>query len=131
MNLLAYKSLEVGVISIHCMSDYFLDPHEFSTAETASHLDQVEFPTTYPMLNHPSTVFVVKHYSSESRSASVEFEPDSNFRVLKVQITIGCAEVILSHGQVKELARLLKLAEPKTCSQKEPTVDINLLNSTV
>ena len=39
VNLIADKTLSVGVLSVHLMADYFLDPHEYSTDETASALD--------------------------------------------------------------------------------------------
>ena len=61
MSLLGNKQLEVGEISVHLMKDKWLDPHEFNPASyEAALLDQKEFPQSYPLLNHPSTILLLK-----------------------------------------------------------------------
>lgn len=61
MCLLAGKQLSIGDISLHLMKDKWLDTHEYPTeAYLAQKLDKLDFPHTYPVLNHPSTIMLLK-----------------------------------------------------------------------
>ena len=60
MSGLANKQLAVGDISVYLMQDRHLDKYEYKTDENVSNLDSCEYPWTYPWLNHPSTLVLMK-----------------------------------------------------------------------
>ena len=62
-NLLSNKSFAISDISVHLMKDKWLDAAEYQKpGEFNSKLsyDSALFPFTYPLLNHPSTILLIK-----------------------------------------------------------------------
>jgi len=55
------KKLAIDDISAHLMNDAWLDPFEFVKEGTINaNLTKLQFPFSYPLLNHPSTIFLLK-----------------------------------------------------------------------
>lgn len=77
MSALANKQLGVGDLSVHLMSDRFLDKYEFKNSENVSALDSSECPYTYPWLNHPSTMLLFKGYCLQY-ALKIEFEAEGD-----------------------------------------------------
>ena len=74
------------------MKDIWLDTHEFdSDSITAAKLDKLEFPYTYPLVNHPSTIFLMK---GQKEFLNAEFT--LNNKCLSFNVTMGNIEAIIT-----------------------------------
>jgi hypothetical protein len=60
MSALANKQLGVGDLSVHLMQDRFLDKYEYKNEDNVAQLDLSECPYSYPWINHPSTLLLLK-----------------------------------------------------------------------
>jgi len=61
MSLLNSKAVSVGDVSVHLMKDKWLDSTEYLKRNTFNvHLQDLKFPYDYPLVNHPSTLVLIK-----------------------------------------------------------------------
>ena len=66
MSLLDLKAVSVGDVSLHLMKDKWLDTNEYLKPNTFNvHLQELKFPYDYPVVNHPSTIALLKSPQSE------------------------------------------------------------------
>ena len=62
-NLLGNKSLSISDVSVHLMNNTWLDPKEYrkrGVSNGSSLKNTALFPFSYPPLNHPSTILLIK-----------------------------------------------------------------------
>lgn len=99
------------------MKDKWLDTHEYAPESyTAAKLDKLEFPHTYPLLNHPSTLLLIKGLSRQE-SLWIELTPEKANQ-LAFKALIGNIELLVSLKQLEILTRF-------TEAVKQPEPDSN------